>query len=94
MLTRFANHLLAAAVAAAALLLLANCAEACPTCKNGIAGDPEQQQRVAAGYYYSILFMMSMPFLLLGSFGSYVYFTVRKAKAEQAEQSGADGTSD
>ena len=35
---------------------------------------------LSAGFYYSILFMMAMPFLLLGSFGSYAYLLVRRAR--------------
>ena len=30
-------------------------------------------QSIAAGFYYSILFMMSMPYIILGSFGSLAY---------------------
>jgi len=29
---------------------------------------------------WSILFMMSMPFLILGGFGTYVYFSIRRAR--------------
>jgi hypothetical protein len=35
---------------------------------------------------YSILFMMAMPFVLLGSFGTYVYFQIRKARRTADEQ--------
>ena len=52
-------------------------ADACPTCKAAMAGD----EHLIRGYFWSIIFMMSMPFLLLSSFGSYFYYLVRKARA-------------
>lgn len=70
-----------------AALLLACClvgvAEACPTCKDQIAGDPAAYN-IARGYMWSILFMLSMPFLILGGLGSYFYWEVRRAYARQA----------
>lgn len=54
----------------------------CPTCKESMAHDP-QAQSMAAGYYYSILFMMSMPFVILGTFGTFAYRSVLKARAAQ-----------
>ena len=38
---------------------------------------------MAAGYYYSILFMMSMPFIILTTFGSFCYRSVKRAQAER-----------
>jgi hypothetical protein len=65
---------------AAAVLCLANAAWACPTCKAGLgAHDPAHGDLVTA-YMWSILFMMSMPFTLLASFGGYMYWLVRKAR--------------
>ena len=61
-------------------------AEACPNCKDAISGDPAQQG-LAKGLYYSILFMMSMPFFIFGSLSAYFYYLVRcdqHAKARQA----------
>jgi len=58
---------------------LAQSSDACPTCKNALHEDPAQQGMVV-GYFYSILFMMSMPFLLIGSFGGYAYFLVRRSR--------------
>jgi hypothetical protein len=36
---------------------------------------------MAEGYFWSILFMMSMPFLILGGLGTYFYLQVRAARA-------------
>ena len=75
---------------ALALLLvsvLSVAAVACPTCKEALAGDPLHQQMVA-GYFYSILFMMSMPFVLLGTFGSFAYLSIRRARTAADSQTG------
>lgn len=68
-------------------------AYACPTCKDGLAESDPQQRAMAAGYYYSILFMMSMPFLLVATLGGFAYRAIRKADQRSlAEQSGVAGS--
>ena len=59
-------------------------AEACPTCKNSSVGG-ENAGNLVAGYGWSIIFMMSMPFLILVSLGSYFYYEVCKAKRQQQQ---------
>ena len=59
--------------------LFAMLAEACPTCKDGLAGDPARAN-VARGYAWSILFMMSMPFSILSGIGCYFYLQYKKMK--------------
>ncbi len=65
------------------LLVLALCcvseAWGCPTCKEGMEHDPEAAA-MARGYFWSILFMMSMPFLIVATLGSYFYWEIRKAR--------------
>lgn len=56
--------------------------EACPTCKEGMENDPAAAAMIR-GYFWSILFMMSMPFLIFGGLGTYFYLLVRKARAAQ-----------
>ena len=70
-----------AAVMLALVLLIASVAAACPTCKEGLA----QGQALAAGYAYSVLFMMSMPYIVLGTFGSVAYYSIRRARRQRAE---------
>ena len=65
----------------ALIATFASIASACPNCKESLA-DP-QQHSMATGYYYSILFMMSMPFAILGTFGSLAYLSIRRARAQQ-----------
>src|SRR5688572_5335779 len=67
-----------------AALLLAGVAAACPTCKENLAHDPAGAG-LARGFYYSILFMVSMPFIIFGGLSAYFYYEVCKAKARQHE---------
>ncbi|MEQ8208645.1 MAG: hypothetical protein RH917_02340 [Lacipirellulaceae bacterium] len=62
-------------------------ASACPTCKDGISENDPAAQSMAAGYFYSILFMMTMPFLILGSFISFAYWSIRRRTHSQLETS-------
>ena len=79
-LVQFATILLVVLVS---VLLITSVASACPGCKDAIdEADPTGAQ-VARGYFWSILFMMSMPFALLGTFGAYCYLEVRRARADK-----------
>ena len=71
---------------AAALWLVADVALACPTCKDQLAGDPAAAN-IVRGYFWSILFMLSMPYLIFLGLGSYFYWQVRQAQARQAAAS-------
>jgi len=42
-------------------------ASACPNCKEAVAAQPSDLARMKNGYNWSVLFMMSMPFTLLGT---------------------------
>jgi hypothetical protein len=66
-----------------ALLAAADVALGCPTCKDALGHDPATAN-LARGYAYSILFMLSMPPLILGSLCAYFYWEVRRAKARQS----------
>lgn len=52
----------------------------CPNCRDGLAGDPDQAQFVQ-GLYWSILFLLSMPFLIFASLSGYFYLQIRRARA-------------
>ena len=64
-----------------ALLVTAD-AHGCPTCKDGMAHDPSVAA-MARGYFWSILFMISMPFLIFATLGGYFYWEIRKARRLQ-----------
>ena len=68
----------------AIVLLLAAVAQACPNCKETLSSDPTQQG-LAKGIYYSILFMMSMPFAIVGTFGCLAYRAVKREQRRVAE---------
>jgi hypothetical protein len=75
------------ALALVLVCLIASVAGACPTCKEGLAETDPHGEALAAGYYYSILFMMAMPFAILGTFGSLAYLSIRRAARQQSSQS-------
>jgi heme/copper-type cytochrome/quinol oxidase subunit 2 len=74
------------------LACLADCASACPNCKDAMAGDPAHSSMVI-GYFWSILFMMSMPFLVLSGVAAYFYYEVCRARARQAAEAAATAAS-
>ena len=67
----------------AVVLLTATDVFACPTCKDGIAESDPASQAQAAGYFYSILFMMAMPFVIIGTFGGAAYLSIKRAREQQ-----------
>jgi uncharacterized paraquat-inducible protein A len=73
------------AAAVVLVLLIASVAAACPTCKDGLAQNDPQGESLARGYYYSILFMMAMPFAILGTFGGIAYLSIRRARPPQSD---------
>ena len=49
--------------------------EACPACKN-------LDEPIARGFNWSVLFMMSMPFIVFGVIGGSVFYTYRRANRD------------
>lgn len=78
------SSLKAVAVWLAVSVLVPALAHGCPTCKDGLAGDPATSDMVQ-GYFLSIVFMMSMPFLILGGVSAYFYYEVRRARLQRAQ---------
>jgi len=70
----------------ATVLLTATELLACPTCKDGLAESDPVSQAQARGFFYSILFMMAMPFVIIGTFGGAAYWSIRKARESQVDQ--------
>jgi hypothetical protein len=59
-------------------------ASACPSCKAALNGDGSQGD-LARGIYYSVLFMMSMPFAIVGSFAGFMYRAVKREQRRVAQ---------
>lgn len=76
-----------------ATTMMAGEALACPNCKEGMSGSDPVSVARATGYFYSILFMMSMPFLIVGSFGGLAYLSIKKAREQQAHEQQAKAQS-
>ncbi len=72
---------MASLCACAVVLLSTAAAEACPMCKTALGSGA---QHFINAWGASIVFMLSMPFLLVGSFSVYMYVLVKRARAEQA----------
>ena len=70
-------RLLLLATVLAIAILSCDIATACPNCKDGLAGNPN----LVRGFFWSILFMMSMPFLIFGSLAGYLYWEVRRTRS-------------
>jgi hypothetical protein len=80
------SQLLQVLCALALLVFCAAAAEACPNCKEALAANDPEQSGVVKGYFYSILFMMGMPFAFLSCFSIYMYRQVLRARAERASR--------
>jgi len=91
-ITRCLRAWIALLAALGIVAMLATVASACPTCSEGLAGGDPHHQSIAAGFYYSIIFMMSMPYLLLGSLGCLAYVSIRRAKERQDVDAACDAT--
>jgi hypothetical protein len=90
MFRRYFQLPLLVCLALAIVLVAAELASACPTCKENLS---HNGQNLARGFYYSILFMLSMPFLIFGGLCSYFYWEVCRArKNQQAAQLLAERT--
>jgi len=77
------NQLALASLAVIVILTAADVASACPSCQAALASQ-EGGQRVVQGFFWSILFMMSMPFSILTALSTYFYLLVRRARREDA----------
>ncbi|UUO08060.1 hypothetical protein M4951_07015 [Blastopirellula sp. J2-11] len=78
------SHLASMMLAIAVVLIVqVSIAQACPTCKSGFG------ERYVNAYGWSIIFMMAMPFTLVGAFAAYVFWSIR-TKSAAAIAAGSD----
>jgi heme/copper-type cytochrome/quinol oxidase subunit 2 len=62
------------------VLLAASVASACPNCKEAMEKQDPTHGGMVKGYFYSIIFMMGTPYLVLGTFCAVMYYRVRRAR--------------
>ncbi len=67
-------------------LLLTAAAAACPTCKDAVADGPHGGDLVR-GFGWSIIFMMSTPFLVFSGICAYFYYEILKARRQSHQRS-------
>jgi len=77
------RHATAVALICVAWLCLQGVAAACPTCAEGMNNDVHHASLVR-GYFWSIIFMMSMPFLVFAGVCGYFYYEIRRGRARLA----------
>ena len=70
-------------VAFALVVALTSLASACPTCKDSLASTDPGRENIVRGYFYSILFMLAMPFTIFTAMSAYFYYEVRKARKQK-----------
>src|SRR5215475_8148570 len=59
---------------------------ACPTCSDAVAQNDPEHEHMVKGYFYSILFMMGVPYTVFMCFAGYMYWEVKKARARSAAE--------
>ncbi len=53
---------------------------ACPNCKEAVSLQPEDVARVASGYNWSVLFMLVVPFSMIGTGAMLVHRAVKDGR--------------
>ena len=81
---RLSHRLLTATTALLLVVLCCSVAAACPNCSDGLAEQSDGGDMVA-GYFWSILFMMAMPFTIFTAIGGFMYLEVRKARNREEQ---------
>lgn len=90
-MNRRTAKLLGALVCLTLVLGATSVATACPSCQSALGNDSSQGD-VARGIYYSILFMMAMPFAIVGTFGGLAYRAVKREQRRQADLKSQDAS--
>jgi hypothetical protein len=73
---------LSALPAAAAPFLFRSAAHACAVCLSGSADDP-----LTDAFNWSVLFLMAMPYTVLGSIGAFLFYHYRRSVKRASEPS-------
>ena len=81
---KFARKIILGATCLVVLSATASVASACPSCQAALNSDTNPGD-LPRGIYYSILFMMSMPFAIAGTFAGFAYRAVKREQRRVAE---------
>lgn len=57
---------------------------ACPMCKEAVKGAGKDPSALARGFQWSILAMLTVPYILIGAIALLLYFSYRKQKQKMA----------
>ncbi|MEY4180190.1 MAG: hypothetical protein RLY70_3764 [Planctomycetota bacterium] len=73
---------LAASVMLAIVLVFvgADVVFACPNCKDSLSQNDPTAMGIVQGYFWSIILMLSLPFIVLTGLSTYFYVLVRRAR--------------
>jgi uncharacterized membrane protein len=85
------RQLLTLVAVVAIVAMMAGNAVACPMCKAALASQDRAHGDLVGGFFWSILFMLSMPFVIFGSLTTYMYVLVRRARREREATLSAQG---
>jgi hypothetical protein len=85
-----------ALLAAVVLGVVVEPALACPNCKDSLSQNDPTAMGIVQGYFWSIILMLSLPFIVLTSLSTYFYVLVRRARraagaSVASVRSGAEG---
>lgn len=83
--TTLITRVVVSAVCLVVVLGSTSVASACPSCQQALASG---QGDLARGIYYSVLFMMAMPFAIVGTFGTLAYRAVKREQRRIADEAG------
>jgi len=76
------------------MVLAASAAQACPSCKEALGSSDAAQGDVVGAYFWSILFMLTMPFTLISCFSFTMWRAVKRANAEKAAAEAGSAATD
>ena len=84
MFRRVSTLLLAISIAASTRI-----AQACPLCADNLANDVygKNPTQLGRGFFWSIIFMMALPFLTVATVGTKIYLAKRRRSAPEAKPS-------
>jgi hypothetical protein len=73
----------------AAVMMAAESVLACPTCKDTLSQNDPTALGIVQGYFWSIILMLSLPFVVLAGLSTYFYVLV--CRARRLANAGATG---